>query len=367
MVVDLIKLNGFRNYQDVQVELSPGINVFYGENAQGKTNLLEAVKYLSCARSFRAQKERDMIAFGSDSAVISGHILHDDRDFLVEARLFTASRRQLFINGIKQKSASCLSGILNTVTFLPDDLYLVREGASVRRKFLDSALCQLRPRYLTALTEYNRLYEHKTRLLRDLKEKPSHLETLDVFSQRMAQFGAVLISYRSSFIRKLAPLSDSVHHDISGGRDQIKLSYKTVSAVSDPGAPAQELSSILYEHMLSLRKAEIDARACLTGPHKDDLEILINGTPARAFGSQGQARSAALSLKLAEREIYFQDTGQYPVLLLDDVLSELDARRRDFVLNRISGGQVLVTCCEEGLVKTAGRVLYVENGNVFPR
>ena len=223
MVVDLIKLNGFRNYQDVQVELSPGINVFYGENAQGKTNLLEAVKYLSCARSFRAQKERDMIAFGSDSAVISGHILHDDRDFLVEARLFTASRRQLFINGIKQKSASCLSGILNTVTFLPDDLYLVREGASVRRKFLDSALCQLRPRYLTALTEYNRLYEHKTRLLRDLKEKPSHLETLDVFSVSAWRISGqcIIRLQKHFFLRKARPAGETARtHDISGGRDR---------------------------------------------------------------------------------------------------------------------------------------------------
>lgn len=367
MTVDHIKLSSFRNYHDVEVALSPGINVFYGENAQGKTNLLEAVRYLSCARSFRAQKERDMIAFGSDCALVRARILHSDRDFTVEARLFSAARRQLYINEIKQKSASCLSGILNTVVFLPDDLFLVREGAAVRRKFLDAALCQLRPRYLTALTEYTRLYEHKSRLLRDLREKPSHLETLDVFSQRMAQYGAVLINYRSAFIKKLSPITDSVHSDISGGRDRLSMNYKTVSAVTEPGAPAEEVSAVLYAHMLSLRKAEIDAHACLTGPHKDDLELFINETPARAFGSQGQARSAALSLKLAEREIYFQDTGQYPVLLLDDVLSELDARRRDFVLNRISGGQVLITCCEEGLVKTAGRVLYVENGNVFPR
>lgn len=364
MVVDWVRLYRFRNYLDETVSFSPGINVLYGENAQGKTNLLEAVFYLSGARSFRSFRERDMIAFCEPQAAVCARVVHPDREFLLEARLSAAARRRIQVNGVRQAGAAGLSGILNTVTFLPDDLDIVREGPALRRKYLDAALSQLRPRYLKALCEYNRLFEHKSRILKDLGEKPSLLDTLDVFSRRMAYFGSVLINYRNAYLKKLLPIVKSLHSDISGGRDEIGLSYKTVSAVADPGMPGKELELLLYEHMLSLRPAEIDARSCLTGPHKDDVEITINGNSAKTFGSQGQARSAALSLKLAERQIFFGETGQYPVLLLDDVLSELDERRRDFVLNRIEGGQVLITCCENGLVRTAGRVLHVENGRV---
>ena len=236
---------------------------------------------------------------------------------------------------------------MNTVLFCPEDLLLIREGAAARRRFLDCAICQLRPRYAQALAEYNRLYEHKTRILRDWPENPSLLETLEDFNVRMAQTGALVIRYRAYFVRRLQEATPAVHRDFSGGREELSLTYQTVSSVSDPTAAPQKILEQLRDHQERHRQAELDSRQCLSGPHKDDLLVELDGRSAKTYGSQGQTRTAALSLKLAQRDIFFQETGEYPVLLLDDVLSELDARRQAFVLNHIQGGQIFITCCEE--------------------
>ena len=236
---------------------------------------------------------------------------------------------------------------MNTVLFCPEDLLLIREGAAARRRFLDCAICQLRPRYAQALAEYNRLYEHKTRILRDWPENPSLLETLEDFNVRMAQTGALVIRYRAYFVRRLQEAAPAVHRDFSGGREALSLTYQTVSSVSDPTAAPQQILEQLRDHQERHRQAELDSRQCLSGPHKDDLTVSIDRRSAKQFASQGQTRTAALSLKLAQRDIFFQETGEYPVLLLDDVLSELDARRQAFVLNHIQGGQIFITCCEE--------------------
>jgi len=359
MMVRSIALDCFRNYAHLEADFSPDVNVIYGENAQGKTNLLEAVAYLSCARSHRARYDRELILFGADGALIRAEVNSRGRDFTVEARLGRGRRRQLSSNGVKLKSAGELSGILKTVLFCPEDLYLIREGGAARRRFLDTAICQLRPRYAEALGEYNRLYEHKTRILRDWTEKPSLLKALDEFNLRMAQTGAMIVHYRAHFIRKLREYAPAIHLDFSGGREELSLTYETVKTVEDPLAPPGELLPALLAHQESHRQAELEARSCLSGPHKDDLLVELNGVSAKTYGSQGQTRTAALSLKLAEREIHYRDSGEYPVLLLDDVLSELDARRQEFVLNRIRGGQVFITCCEDE------RLEHLKNGRVF--
>ena len=342
-----LELQHFRNYSGQRVSFDPDCNVIFGENAQGKTNLLEALAYLSTASSHRARYDRELIQFGVDHAFVKAKVSARGRDFTLEARLGRGVRRQLYSNGVRLKSAGELSGVLNTVLFCPEDLYLIREGAAARRRFLDGAICQLRPRYAQALAEYNRLYEHKTRILRDWPEKPSLLDTLDEFSLRMAQTGALLIHYRAHFVRRLQEQAPPIHADFSGGREQLGLRYETVSTISDPLASPRELLERLIEHQQSHRKAELESRQCLSGPHKDDLTVELNGQSARTYGSQGQTRTAALSLKLAQREIFQGDTGEWPVLLLDDVLSELDPKRQSFVLNRIQGGQVFITCCEE--------------------
>ena len=346
MIVNEIMLDFFRNYVHLEVHFSPGVNLIYGENAQGKTNLLEAIAYLSTAASHRARYDRELIHFGVDHAFVKGEVVSRKRNFSLEARLSRGTRRQLFANGVKLKTAEGLSGILNTVLFCPEDLYLIREGAAARRRVLDECICQLRPKYAAALTEYRKLYDHKTRILTDWEEKPSLLDTLDEFNLRMAQTGAVLIHYRAHFIRRLKETTPPIHRAFSGGRETLELTYETVKTVHNPEAPPREILSALLEHQETHRRAELEARQCLTGPHKDDLAVIIDGQSAKMFASQGQTRTAALSLKLASREIFQKETGEWPVLLLDDVLSELDERRRAFVLSRIEGGQVFITSCE---------------------
>ena len=366
MIVKTLELDFFRNYVHLEAAFDPRVNLIYGDNAQGKTNLLEAIAYLSSARSHRARYDKEMIQMGIDSAFLKGEISSRDRDFTLEAKLFRGRGRQLFSNGVRLKTAGELAGILTTVLFCPEDLYLIREGGAARRKFLDGAICQLRPRYAQALAEYNRLYEHKTRILRDWPENPSLLQTLDDFNLRMAQTGAILIHYRAHFVKRLRDHAPAIHADFSGGRETMELRYETVSTVDDPLKTPREILPMLLSHQESHRQAELDSRQCLSGPHKDDLTVDVNGVSAKTYGSQGQTRTAALSLKLAQREIFQEETGEWPVLLLDDVLSELDAKRQSFVLNRIQGGQVFITCCEEEKLEglEGGRAFHIQGGRL---
>ena len=366
MIVKSLELDFFRNYTHLSAHFDPRVNLIYGDNAQGKTNLLEAIAYLSTARSHRARYDREMIMMDIDSAFLKGEVQSRDRDFTLEAKLLRGKGRQLYSNGVRLKTAGELSGILTTVLFCPEDLYLIREGGAARRKFLDSAICQLRPRYAQALAAYNKAYEHKTRILRDSEEYPSLLDTLDEFSLSMAKAGAVLIHYRAHFIKRLRQTAPEVHGDFSGGREKLSLRYETVSTVTDPEASPRDILPQLLEHQESHRAAELAVRQCLSGPHKDDLVVEIDGNLAKSFASQGQTRTAALSLKLAAREIFQQDTGEYPVLLLDDVLSELDPKRQEFVLNRIQGGQVFITCCEDDRLPQmlGGKVLQIRDGKL---
>ena len=366
MRVKSLELDFFRNYTHLEAQFDPRVNLIYGDNAQGKTNLLEAIAYLSSARSHRARYDREMIMMDIDSAFIKGEIESRDREFTLEAKLLRGKGRQLYSNGVKLKTAGELSGILTTVLFCPEDLYLIREGGAARRKFLDSAICQLRPRYAAALAEYNRLYEHKTRILRDWPENPSLLATLDDFNLRMAQTGAILIHYRAHFVKRLREHAPAIHGDFSGGREKLELRYETVSTVDDPMKSPRDILPLLLDHQESHRQAELDSRQCLSGPHKDDVLVDINGNAAKVYGSQGQTRTAALSLKLAQREIFQEETGEWPVLLLDDVLSELDGKRQSFVLNRIQGGQIFITCCEEEKLEglEGGKAFHIQNGKL---
>ena len=366
MRLDSLTLEHFRNYSAQRVDFAPDVNVIVGENAQGKTNLLEAIVYLACARSPRARTEKELIAFGESDARLTGSAFSRGRDFAIDIQLSRAKRRKITVNGVPCKRAGELADVFNTVYFCPDDLLLIRDGAAARRRFMDAALSQLRPRYDAALTEYNRLYEHKTRILRDADDHPSLLETLPDFNLRMAQCGAVLIYYRARFCRMLAQYAATAHRECSGGREELDLRYETVSTITDPFAPTEQLFEALAEHQRTHYHAELASRLCLSGPHKDDIAVSIGGAAARAYSSQGQTRTAALSLKLAERDIFRELTGFSPLLLLDDVLSELDPRRQEFVLNRISGGQVFITCCEEDRLGAllGGRVHHVADGRL---
>lgn len=367
MQIDRLLLEGFRNYDSQQLTFDGSCNVIYGENAQGKTNLLEAIVYLSCGRSPRTHADRELIGFDRDRARLVGHIQAREREFETEILLNRSRRRRMTVNGVAARNGGDLSQVLHTVFFSPEDLFLIREGAAARRRFMDMSLCQLRPRYAEALAEYTRLHEHKTRILRDSEEHPQLLQMLPDFNERLCRVGAVLISYRARYCVSLAEYARQAHFECSGEKEELTLLYRTVKTVEDPFAPQEQICEALRRHQEAHLAAERASRLCLSGPHKDDVEVLINGRSARQYGSQGQVRTAALSLKLAEREIHKNAVGEYPVMLLDDVLSELDPRRQEYVLNRIQGGQVFITCCENDRLDTMlhGRVFHIRNGEVL--
>ena len=365
MRLEKLTLYGFRNYERFESDFVPGVNLIVGDNAQGKTNLLEAIVYLSTGRSFRTRREQELIRFGDDFCDLQAEIALPDRTQTVRAVMFQGRRqRQLFVGGVKQKTAAGLQGLMPTVLFCPEDLLVLKTGAAGRRKLIDTALCQLRPNYAAALAEYTRLLEHKGRILKDWHEMPSLLAPLPEFNEQMARAGAVLISTRAGYLRELAVQAARYHGEFSGGREALTMEYQTVSTVADPFASCETIYGQLRAHQERHYRAELDSGQCLSGPHKDDFQVCLDGLSIKNYGSQGQTRTAAVSLKLAERELFRQDTGAEPILLLDDVLSELDAGRQNFILNQIRSGQVFITCCEKDRLTDIGRVLTIEHGTV---
>lgn len=347
MRLDHIRLENFRNYAAQEISFDPVCNVICGENAQGKTNLLESMVCLSTGKSNRTRSDRELIRFDQEGFLLEAAIRSRGRSFISKIDVGMGRKKKITVNGVPVKAAADLSAVLQTVFFCPEDLQLIKEGPAARRRFIDSSLCQLRPRYAAALAEYQRLHEHKTRILRDCTDRPDLIGTLPDFNLRMAETGAVLIHYRARFVKMLSICAAQAHSECSGGQEQLAIEYKTVKTITDPMADQRQLTVQLLEHQREHHYAEVSSRQCLSGPHKDDIEVLLNGLSARSYASQGQTRTAALALKLAAREIHKEIIGEYPILLLDDVLSELDPKRQEYVLNRIGSGQVFITCCEE--------------------
>ena len=365
MNLQTLNLRSFRNYEEAQLEFEPGVNLIVGDNAQGKTNLLEAIAYLGSGKSFRAQRTSEMIRFGADFAEIQGSVYSQEREQTLRYLLFPGSRsRQIWRNGAKKKSAVDLSGVLPTVLFCPEDLLILKMGSSQRRRFGDLALCGLRPNYDASLTEYHRILDQKNRILKDHFDNPAVLAILPEYNTRLCQVGALLISYRARFYDGLGRAAAKFHSQFSGGVENFELQYRTVSTVTDPFAPVPKLTEQLTEHLDRHYRAEMETAQCLTGPHKDDFSVSLSGIDLKAYGSQGQTRTAAISLKLAQRELMGREWGEEPVLLLDDVLSELDPGRQDFVLNQIVSGQVFITCCEPGRFTKLGKTIEIKKGTV---
>ena len=365
MQLNKINLRDFRNYESLELSFDPGVNLIVGQNAQGKTNLLEAIGYLGSGKSFRAQKTSEMIRFGADFADIEGEVFSQERNQSLRWVLFSGSRpRQIWRNGAKKKTAGDIHGVMSTVLFCPEDLMVLKTGAAQRRRLGDHALCQLRPNYDAALTEYNRILDQKNRILKDHFDNPAVLEILPEYNTRLCQVGALIISYRARFFEGLGKAAAEYHGQFSGGKEEFSLQYHTVSSVNDPFAPVAALTQDLQEHLERHYRAELESGQCLTGPHKDDFSVDLNGIDLKAYGSQGQTRTAAISLKLAQRELMKRESGQEPVLLLDDVLSELDPGRQDFVLNKIVSGQVFITCCEPGRFTKLGKTIEICKGQV---
>ena len=368
MYIKNLSLINFRNYPDSTVTFSDGINVITGSNAQGKTNIIEAVNYLGCGRSFRCAKDKDMILLDKDSANIRAVIVSAEREQTLQARFFHASRREIFINDIKIKKLNELAGRLTSVMFGPDDLDIIKDSAAVRRKLMDTCLCQLRPAYMAALAEFNKLLKHKSRILKDYHEKPSLLDLLEDFNNRLAEQSAKLIYYRSAFVDLLNRKSSNIHGEFSQKSEELTIAYKTIGDMEHTGKKPNELIKDVLAHQKLRYPAELKSGQVLSGAHKDDLDIKINNMPVRNFASQGQMRTAAVSIKLAERDIHYDDRGEYPVLLLDDVLSELDSKRRNFILEKIKNGQVIITCCDNinAPAVSGANIIRVKNGQISP-
>ena len=346
MILKDLSLRDFRSYAAAEYAFSPDVNIICGDNGRGKTNLLEAIFLLTGVRSWRAAKKAELVRWEMPKAQLQATVETRGRQFQLKLDMPASGRSQVWVNGVKKQRQLELSECLRCVLFSPEDLYLIKGPASGRREFLDSAISQIRPRYGDLLSRYEKLLDSKSRLLKMEEPRPS-AELIAAYDEQLARIGAHLMGYRAKFCRGLGEECGKMHAAISGGKETLTLQYKTVSTVTDPFAEPSIIEGQLRDHLESHRLAELQSGSCLSGLHKDDLELFINDRPAKAFASQGQTRSAALALKFGQRELFFRDTGEYPVLLLDDVLSELDAPRQAFVATHAMGGQSIITCCEE--------------------
>lgn len=356
MKIKSLKLKNFKNYSDEEFTFSENINVICGENAQGKTNLLDALFYISCVKPINAKKERDLIKFGEDFAKIEAVAESEERELNILIDITSAPRR-IFVNGIRNKKVTDYIGSIKTVLFTPDDLSMIKEGPSLRRRFLNIAISQLKPNYVYALSRYNKILEQKKALL---KQEIVDETLLDIYNEKLSQQGEIIIRYRRDFIEKLNIKAVKIHNEMSNSREKLQIVYKTDRYIDENS----HISDALYRHMSDRKKAEIESASSLVGPHRDDLEFLISDISAKDFASQGQIRTAILSTKLAEREVFYELCGEYPILLLDDVLSELDSNRQNFVLNKINCGQVFITSCENLFSTTlkAGKLFTIDKG-----
>ncbi|MBE6915256.1 MAG: DNA replication/repair protein RecF [Ruminococcaceae bacterium] len=361
MVLSQLKLQNFRNISSLSMRADPKVNVIFGDNAQGKTNLLESVFFLSCVKSLHAKKEAELVKFCESDAMILANILSHRRDFEIRINLSATKKRQIFVNSIKQNKLLDYVGLVQTVLFSPSDLNLMRSGPSARRRFVNIALSQLKPKYLQVLSQYQKVLDEKNKLLKQA-EIPDML--LDVYNERLAVLGASVISYRAAFLENLATHAKTIHGEMSQTKEDFTAVYQTDRYAEPLIGDEKAVSEAIYRHFCERKIVEIDSRICLVGPHRDDLDCLINGSSVRQFASQGQTRTAVLALKLAERNLFFEAMGEYPILLLDDVLSELDSKRQDFVLNQITNGQVFITSCDPSAEKLSrsGKIFTMKQG-----
>lgn len=333
MVIESIELKNYRNYENLSLRLSPGTNIFYGDNAQGKTNILESV-FLGCtSKSYKMARDRDLIRFGEEEAHIKLNIRKQNIPYRIDMHLKKSKSKGIAIGGIPIKRASELFGIANVVCFAPEDLSLVKEGPALRRRFMDLELCQLDKVYVHHLSNYNKILGQRNRLLKDLSLRPEYMDTLDAWDAQLMLHGKHVIEIRKQFLRNLDILIHEIHGKLSGGREELRISY-------EPNTDMDQYE----ESMKKVREQEIRQRLTLVGPHRDDISFVINGIDIRKFGSQGQQRTAALALKLAEIELVRQQIHDDPILLLDDVLSELDSKRQNYLLDLLKQTQTIITC-----------------------
>ncbi len=333
MTIESLELEDYRNYGQLHIDFSPGTNLLYGDNAQGKTNILEAVYVCCTARSHRGSKDREIIRFGKEESHIKLYVRKRDVPYRIDMHLKKNKAKGVAVNGVPIRRASELFGTVNVVFFSPEDLNLIKNGPAERRRFMDMELCQLDKLYVHALIRYHKAVLQRNRLLKEMAFRPEYEGMLDAWDAQLSQYGKQVIASRREFIVRLNAIIKGIHRKLSGGNEEMEVSY-------EPNTEESGLEAALGRNRESDRKL----KTTTVGPHRDDLCFLVNGIDIRRFGSQGQQRTAALSLKLAEIELVKDLVKDDPVLLLDDVLSELDGSRQEHLLDGIDSIQTMITC-----------------------
>lgn len=333
MIVDSIMLENYRNYKSLEISFDAGTNILYGDNAQGKTNVLEAIYVSSTTKSHRASKDREMISFDLDEAHIKTIFLKNDIRYRIDVHLRKSKAKGIAINGIPIKKASELFGIVNVVFFSPEDLNIIKDGPSQRRRFVDMELCQLDKIYVNNLINYNKTINQRNKLLKDMYQDNTLLSTLDIWDMQLEKYGIEVIKRRKQFVDELNEIIGDIHSKLTGGKE-------TLTVIYEPSVAEDEFAKSLILN----RDRDLKMKTTMQGPHRDDISFVIKGNDIRKYGSQGQQRTAALSLKLSEIELVKRITKDTPILLLDDVLSELDSNRQNYLLNSINNIQTIITC-----------------------
>lgn len=361
-----IKVRDFRNIESAEVGFCEGVNILSGENAQGKTNLLEAIFYASVCRSFRSAYTAQMIRFGADSADISLDFRDRKRDQNIHVKIFQDKQRLVEKNGVRAEKLSDIVGSFRAVLFCPEHLSLIKDGPAGRRAYLDMAISRMYPMYIHSLQKYNHALKQRNALLKSAhSDRVAFDGTVELWSMQLAHEAAVISDMRLSFIRRAEVYISKFFNEMTGGEEVPKVIYHGSAGIDESEYSNRAKTEEKYMSLLmSSHEREIFAGATLWGTHKDDLDISLNGKSARIYASQGQQRSLALAMKLAEGEICREEFGDYPVFLFDDVLSELDSTRRDYLINRMRDKQVIITTCEPDALKVAlgGVKIRVENG-----
>lgn len=363
-----LNLRNFRNYSGQKINFNPYLNIIIGLNAQGKSNLLEAINYLSLFSSFRNAKDIDMIKWGKSFFHLEGLISKQNGEYLLSLGYNNENKKIFKVNGNQRKSINEILGVFNSVVFSPEDLNIVKTGPSARRKFLDKEMMQLFPSHYFSLIQYQKILGQRNNYLKEIRETSKKKDLLEIWNIQLIETGSKIIKKRLEVLAKLGPLARLTHRRITNGGEELELNYESLDLEEGENIKKLTLDEIKETFLKQLEKkmkTEIFRGVSLIGPHRDDLKITINGIDARKFCSQGQQRTAALSLKIAELELIKSEIGEYPVLLLDDVMSELDEKRRDHLLEYIGEKvQTFITTTDLDFKYGNGKIIYVSQGEI---
>lgn len=360
-----LQYKNFRNIEEVKLIPHQNVNIIYGDNAQGKTNILEGIWILTGGHSFRGCKDRNLISFGKDFTKVECDFQTNERSQNIRMVISNKSKKAT-LNSVPKKLISMVIGTFCCVVFSPEHLSLVKNSPAERRKFLDTAICQMKPSYAASLVQYNKTLEHRNALLKDLYKSPSLESTLDIWDERLSHLGALVASERAKYTRRLSLYSKMFYDGISGDKEHLRVSY-SASYIKDC-KNFQDLKISLYNSLKLKLKESINVGFTTVGPQRDDLLITIDNKDAKKFASQGQQRSCVLALKLSEASILKETTNEEPIILLDDVMSELDKNRQNFLMNKIKDKQVFITCCDENTISRLedGKSFHIQNGVIIP-